>query len=127
MAEIEKPIKMGYKASEVDLIELAKIIETEELSAKEIVEAKKISKKHNIGTGEAEAAILFKRGNFDAVIVADIRAERKLRELKVNALDLVDVSFVVAKRGIMNPREFAKKLYEKAHYRTQRIRDILGR
>jgi len=127
MVEVERPIKMGYKAPEVDLIKSAEIVEIKDLTAKEIVEVKKISKEYNIGTGEAEATVLFKRGSFDVVIVADIRAQRKLRELRVNALDLVDVGFVVAKRGIMNPREFAKRLYEKAHYRTQRIRDILGR
>lgn len=127
MNEIQKPLELGYKASEIDLIKSSNIIEVENLTAKEIVEAQKISKFHNIGSGESEAAILFKRGGFDLVIVADIRAQRKLRELEVNVLDLVDVGFEAAKRSIMNPREFAKRLYEKGHYRTQRIKDILGR
>ncbi len=127
MNEIQKPLELGYKAPEVDLIKSFNVIEIEELTAKEIVEAQKISVRNNIGSGESEAAVLFKRGGFDLVIVADIRAQRKLRELDVNVLDLVDVGFEAARRGIMNPREFAKRLYEKGHYRTQRIKDILGR
>lgn len=127
MREIEKPIELGYRAPEISLIKSANLIETEALTAKEIVEAQGVSRRHNIGSGESEAGVLFRRGGFDLVVAADIRAQRKLREMGVNVMDLVDVGFEAARRGIMNPREFAKRLYERGHYRTQRIKDILGR
>lgn len=100
MSEIEKPIELGYRAPEVDEIKKSDVVNILEISVKEVMQA---------------------------VIVADARAQRKMKELKVAALDLVDFSFLVAKRGFMNPREFAKRLYDRAHYRTQRIRDILGK
>ena len=125
--EIEWPIKHGYKAPEVDAILKSKIICIEPLTAKEIDQAIKLSRNHKIGKGEAEACILFKRGNYTAVIVADIRARRILKDLEIGVLDLVDLGIVAAKKKIMNPREFAKTLYEKAHYTTQRIKDMLGR
>jgi fructose-1,6-bisphosphatase/inositol monophosphatase family enzyme len=58
-------------------------------------EVNKIRKKYKqLGIGEAQTAVLWKRGNFDVVIVADVRAERILRnELKVSVMDFVDVGF----------------------------------
>ncbi len=125
--EIEKPIELGYNAPEIKIINDADILIVEKLTAKEIVEAKKLASKCNIGMGEAEAGILFKKGGFETVIVADIRAYKKLKELGVSTLDLVDVGFVAAEKNIINPRQFANKLYEKGHYRTERILNILGR
>ncbi len=125
--EIEWPIKHGYKAPEVDLIKSSEIICIEPLEAKEIIQAKNISQKYNIGKGEAEAFILFKKGGYSKVIVADIKARRILKELGISVVDLVDLGFEIAEHKIMNPREFAKRLYENAHYTTERIRNILGR
>ena len=127
MKEIERPIELGYTAPEIKIIKEADILVVERLTVKEVIEAKKLAVKHNIGMGEAEAGVLFKRGGFETLIVADIRAYKKLKELNVNTLDLVDVGFVAAKKNIINPRQFANKLYEKGHYRTERILDILGR
>lgn len=127
LAEIRRPLELGYSAPEIDKIEKAKIVKIVDISVKEIMEAKKIANDNNIGMGEAQAIVLFKSGMYENVVVADIRAQRKMKALKVDALDLVDLGFLVAKRGFMNPRQFAKNLYEKAHYRTQRIRDILGK
>jgi len=125
--EIEKPIKMGFKAPEVEKIKSSHILRIEKLTAKEIVKAEKIAQEKNIGKGESEAAILFLKGGFENVIVADIKAQKKLKELNVSTLDLVDFGFIAAKRGIMNPRKFALNLWEKAHYRSERIRNILGK
>jgi len=91
-------------------------------------EVNRIRRLHNqLGIGETQAAVLWKRGNFDVVIVADVRAERILRnELKVSVMDVVDVGFELSKKGV-NPLQFARKLWEKAHYRSERIREILYR
>lgn len=125
--EIEKPIKMGFPAPEVETIKSKNIISIEEINAKEITDAKKLSTKLNIGIGESEAAILFKRGHFTAVLVADRRAQRKMKEIGVNTMDLIDLAFEVAERGIMNPRQFALKLWYQAHFRSERVKNILGR
>ena len=117
MKEVEWPIENGYKAPEVDKIKRAEIIKIVELDAKEVVKAKKLNQQYkDIGQGEAEAAILFQRGGYESIIVADIRAQRKLKEIGIVALDLVDVAFVVRGKSIMNPREFSKR-YWRASYR----------
>jgi hypothetical protein len=81
-------------------------------------EVNKIRKVYKqLGIGEAQAAVLWKRGNFDVVIVGDIRAERILRnELKFNVMDVVDVGFELIRKGV-NPLHFARMLWEKDHYR----------
>jgi len=127
LKEIEKPIEMGFEAPEVRLLHSKNIMCIEKFTAKDILDAKKLSKELNIGIGEAEAAILFKRDGFTAVLVADRRAQRKLKEIGVNTIDLIDLAFEVAKRGIMNPRQFALKLWDQAHFRSERVKDILGR
>lgn len=124
--EIEAPLKSGHKAPELDAIKSSGIVIQVRLSAKEIQIAKKLSKSKNIGIGEAESGVLFQRGGYENVIVADARAHRKLREEGIDAIDLVDFGFVIAKKRWMNIRVFAQKLYKKAHYRTERIRNILG-
>jgi len=127
LKEIEKPIEMGYDAPEVKLLKSKNIMSIEKITAKEVIDAKKLSKKLNIGIGESEAAILFKRGCFTAVLVADRRAQRKLKEIGVNTIDLIDLAFEVAKKDIINPRQFALKLWNQAHYRSERVKNILGR
>lgn len=127
LTEIEKPIKMGFEAPEVELIKSKNIIFIEEISAKEITDAKKLAAKLNVGIGESEAAMLFKRGHFIAVLVADRRAQRKMKEIGVNTMDLIDLAFEVAEKGIMNPRQFALKLWDHAHFRSERVKNILGR
>ena len=127
MKEIMRPLELKFDAPEIDKITKSKISCIENLLPKEIIEAKKIAAANGVGKGEAESAVLFKRGGYDTVIVADVRAQRKLREMGVYAVDLVDVGFYLAKRNIMNPRVFALRLYETAHYRSQRVRDLLGR
>ena len=99
----------------------------ESLSGKEIVDAKSLSTKLNIGMGEAEATILFKRNHFDYVLVADRRAQRKMKEIGVNTIDLIDLGFMVAEKGLMNPRQFALKLWNNAHFRSERVRNLLGK
>ncbi len=79
-SEIEWPLKHGIKAPEVRNIKNSNIVKIEELSAKEIMQAKKLASEHSIGKGEAEAAVLFQRGGYENVIVADVRAHRKLKE-----------------------------------------------
>ncbi len=127
MSEINYPIVHGIKAPEVDALMNAKFLTVKDLDAKEILKAKEIAKNNNIGLGEAEAGVLWKRGGFDVVIVADVRALRMLRNLRVKAIDVVDVGFILAEKGVINPMDFCRKLYDKAHYRTARIREILGR
>jgi predicted nucleic acid-binding protein len=128
LSEIEYPIRHGIKAPEVEKINKANILTVEKLTAKEMREVNKIRKTYKqLGIGEAQAAVLWKRGNFDVVIVADIRAERILRnELKVNVMDVVDVGFELIRKGV-NPLHFARMLWEKAHYRSERIKEILHR
>jgi len=124
--EFEAPRLAGFKAPEIDVIKNSGILAKADLTAKQIQLAKKLSKSKNIGIGEAESGILFKSGGYENVIVADERARRKLKEEGIEAVDLVDFGYVVAQKRWMNIRVFAQKLYEKGHYRTQRIRNILG-
>lgn len=126
LSEIEYPLKHGIKAPEVELLKSTNILKVKELTAKEISKARKIAETYKIGIGEAEAAVLWMRGNFDCIIVADVRALRKLRELKVGVMDVIDVSFELTKKNV-NPLQFARKLWENAHYRTERIREMLRR
>jgi len=127
MSELEKPITMGFSAPEVDIIKNSNIIVIKKLTAKEIVRAKKLSKKSKIGMGESESAILFKRGQFSSVLVADIRAQREMKNMGINTTDLIDLGFIAAKKGIMNPRRFALKLWDNAHFRSERVRNVLGK
>jgi len=73
--------------------------------------------------GEAEAAILYQRG-FDLLIVADRKAERKLKSIGINVIDIVDVGFEAATKGVINIKDFAKAI-SKAGYRTERVEQIL--
>jgi predicted nucleic acid-binding protein len=126
MSEIEYPLKHGIKAPEVKLIKSANILTVKRLTAKEMLKAKKIAEKYRVGIGESQAAVLWMRGNFDVVIVADVRARRTLRKLNVGVMDVVDVGFELARKRV-NPLQFARKLWENAHYRTERIKEILHR
>lgn len=125
--EIERPLELKISSPDVDKIKKMDFLIVENLTSKEIMKAKEMVRKHNIGFGEAQSGILFKRGGFETVIVADARAHRMLKQESVGVIDLVDVGFEAASKGILNPRRFADILYQKGHYRTQRILDILGR
>ena len=128
ISEIEYPLTHGIKAPEVERIKSANILTVEELTAKEMLKVNEIRKSYKqLGLGEAHAAVLSMRGNFDVIIVADVRAERILRqELKVDVIDVVDVGFELSKKGV-NPLQFARILWERGHYKSQRIQEILHR
>lgn len=124
LKEIEKPIELGISATEVQVIRDAKWIEAIELTEEEKNEAKKLTKKLNIGKGEAEAGVLYKRG-YDLIIVADRRAERKLKGQKINVIDIVDVGFETASKEVVDLKNFAKAVW-RAGYKTERIERILS-
>jgi len=127
MIEIEKPIEMKIKAPEIEMIKSRKILCVEPLDAKEVMNAKKLAEKLNIGMGEAEAAILFKRGHYDSILVADDRAQKKMKEIGISTIDPIDLAFAVAETHFMNPRQFALKLWNQAHFRSERVRNLLGK
>ncbi len=125
--EIDWPKTHGIKAPELKAIYSLKRLKIVRLNAKEMQKVNKLRNKYkNLGIGELQSAVLWKRGGFDVVIVADSRAEKKLREMNVRVMDVVDVGFELARKGL-NPIKFAKDLWEKAHYRTERIKEILHR
>lgn len=126
LKEIKKPIELGYDAPEVELIEKTGILKISDITAKDMMEAKKLAIKHNIGSGEADATMLFKSGGYNAVIVADRKAEKKLREVGVNAVDIVNIGREASEKKLINVRTFAQKLYD-AHYRTEAVKELLGR
>lgn len=122
--EIERPLKQGLQAPEVKAIKNAKWIVSKGLLEEENEKAEKLAQMLRIGRGEAEAAILYKRG-YDLVIVADRRAERKLKSERINAIDVVDVGFDAASKEIVKLKDFAKSIWE-AGYRTERVEKLLS-
>lgn len=122
--EIERPLKLGLQAPEAIAIKNAKWIVSKELSEEEKEKTEKLAQKLRIGRGEAEAAVLYERG-YDLVIVADRRAERKLKGERINAIDLVDVGFDAASKEIVKLKDFANSIW-KAGYRTERVEKLLS-
>jgi len=123
MDEVEKPLKFGVEALEVSVIKAVNWINVVKLKAKEKQDAKKLAAHLGIALGEAEAAVLYQRG-FDLLIVADRKAERKLREIGLNVTDLVTVGFKAATKGLIDIKDFANAIW-KAGYRTERVERIL--
>lgn len=123
MEEVERPLKLGIEALEVLTIKAANWINVVELEAAEKEDAKKLADRLGIALAEAEAAVLYQRG-FDLVIVADRKAERKLKSIGINVVDLINVGFEAATKGVINIKDFANAIW-KAGYRTERVEGIL--
>ena len=87
MKEVERPLKLGIEAPEVSMIKATNWINVIELKAEEKEETRKLADRLGIALGEAGAATLYQRG-FDLLIVADRKAERKLRDIGINVVDL---------------------------------------
>lgn len=119
MDEIEKPLKMGLPAREIPLITRAKWLRVVELQPKEEEAAEALARKLGVSLGEAEVGVLCRKG-FDVLVVADRRAQRKLREEGVPAIDLLDAGYEAALAGLVEIQEFAQKLWD-AGYRTERV------
>jgi len=125
--EIDWPKEHGIKAQEIENIYNLKNLRVVKLTAKEMQKVNKLREKYKgLGIGELQSAVLWQRGDFDMVIVADVRAEKKLKEMGIKTIDIVDVGFILARKGL-NPLKFARDLWEKAHYKTERIKEILHR
>ena len=123
MKEVERPLKLGIEAPEVLTIKAANWINVVELEAEEKEKAKKLADRLGIALGEAEAAVLYQRG-FDLLIVADRKAERKLKGIGINVVDLINVGFEAATKGVIGIKDFANAIW-KAGYRTERVEGIL--
>lgn len=119
MDEIERPLKMGLPAREIPRITGAKWLQVVELPPKEAEAAKALAGSLNVSLGEAEVGVLSRRG-FDVLVVADRRAQRKLREEGVPAIDLLDAGYEAALAGLIEIQEFAKRIWD-VGYRTERV------
>jgi len=124
MDEIEKPLRLGMPSSEILLIKSSDWIKVVELTRDEVQEAVQLSRRVQIGIGEAEVTKLSQRGGYSLAIVADAAAERKMRSLGINAKDLVEIIYVAAQKGLVELKDFARDMWE-AGYRSKRIREIL--
>ena len=123
MKEVEKPLKLGIEAPEALTIKAANWINVVELKAEEKEETRTLADRLGIALGEAEAAMLYQRG-FDLLIVADRKAERKLKGVGINVVDLINVGFEAATKGVIDIKDFANAIW-KAGYRTERVERIL--
>lgn len=123
MEEVLAPLKIG-KFPDIDTIESAKWIKVEKLGVDEKQNAENLSEELGIGKGEAEVATLYMMGEYDLVVVADRRAQRKLEDKGIRAIDIIDVGWEASYKGKISIKEFATRIW-KSGYRTERIEKIL--
>ncbi len=123
--EIRQPQSRGIVSPDIEIILHAEWIKVLQLNSKERTEAKEWADELGIDVGEAEVAVAFKRGGFDAMIVGDEVAEAKLKQKGVNTHDITEIGLLAAYRRLYDLRKFAQALFD-AGYRTRRVRALLG-
>ena len=125
MDEVEKPLRLGIVSPEISSIMKADWIRVVKLKWKDELTARNLSARLGIARGEAGVAVLYQELKADLLIVADRRAERKLRAIGINVMDVLDIGFEAARKGLIDIKEFAKALWI-AGYRTERVERVLS-
>lgn len=98
------------------------IIEVKTNKSEEELEGE--SKPLGLDPGEYSLALIYKTD--DVIILANGRAERKIKEnFRCLVKDILEVGREASSASIINMKQFAEAIY-RAGYRTRRVRRILG-
>jgi len=135
MAEVEEPLRLGVSLEEIkgaDVQRILKAVKERKIVVKDVDEGevKILAGRWRRGKGEVAAYLLQKRCSGCGVIVlANERAEAKLREEKANVIDLIDLGYLLVNKGVIKPEEVVDFIIaiQKAGYRTRRVSRMLSR
>jgi len=133
--EIKEPLRLGISLEEVrakDIERVLKAVEEGEIVVREVdeEEVKALAERWRRGRGEVATYLLQKTCEECGVIVlANERAEAKLREEGANVIDLVDLGYVLVDRGAIKVEETIDFLLaiQRAGYRTRRVSRLISR
>jgi len=123
--EVFREVLRGVKPEKEAIVEKVGdwIIEVKVNKSEEELERE--SKPLGLDSGEYSLALIYETG--DAIILANGRAERKIKEnFGCLVKDILEIGHEASSAGIVDIKQFAQAIY-KVGYRTRRVRRILGR
>jgi len=87
-------------------------------------ELERASRPLGLDAGEYSLALIYKSG--DVIILANGRAERKIRENFGSLVkDILEIGYEASSAGIVDIKQFTQAIY-RVGYRTRRVRHTLG-
>jgi len=135
VAEVKEPLRLEVSLEEVkgaDIQRILKAVKKGKIVVKDVDEGevKTLAERWRRGKGEVAAYLLQKRcSEYGVIVLANERAEAKLREEKANVIDLADLGYILVDKGVIKPEEVVDFIgaIQEAGYRTRRVSRMLSR
>jgi len=121
--EVMWPLRHGIRARNAEILRNCGWIEIVDLTESETRMLNSVMLRFGVDPGEASLVVLYRRG-FNLIIMADRDAEETLRNGGFNIMDLSELVVLAAKKGLVNAREAARRIWN-AGYMTEEIERIM--